>query len=98
MRELQNALQRYLATQHLDPELSLLVSAQQPRAETTHAPLFEGLPLAEAVKAFEKQLICDALAKNQQHKINTAKMLGIPRSTLHRKIKEFQLPDDRIME
>ena len=94
VRELQNALQRYLATQHLDPELSLLVSAQQPRAEITHSHLFEGLPLAEAVKAFEKQLIYDALAKNQQHKINTAKMLGIPRSTLHRKIKEFQLPDD----
>ena len=93
VRELQNMLQRYLATQHLDAEIPLITSLSQ----GTRAVLPEimmntqDLSLPEAVKAFEKQIITEALAKNQYHKVNTARMLGIPRSTLHRKIKEFQL-------
>jgi len=56
----------------------------------------EGLSLPEAVNAFEKRMIAEALAKNQDHKINTAKMLGIPRSTLHRKLKEYQIEENDV--
>ena len=51
----------------------------------------KALSLPEAVKEFEKRVIVDALEQNDRHKINTARMLGIPRSTLHRKIKEYGL-------
>ena len=94
VRELQNMLQRYLATQHLDLELPLRAAPAQETRQITESPLnLNGIPLPEALKEFEKQMIVAALAQNQQHKINTAKMLGIPRSTLHRKIKEYQIQD-----
>jgi PAS domain S-box-containing protein len=96
VRELQNVLQRYLATHHLDAEIPLLTSSAdhvRTRDFTTNS---QHLPLPEAIKAFEKQMITEALRQNQHHKINTAKMLGIPRSTLHRKIKEYQLQDSDI--
>ncbi|MDY0095197.1 MAG: sigma 54-interacting transcriptional regulator [Candidatus Vecturithrix sp.] len=95
VRELQNVLQRYLATRHLDMDIPLLRSLQG-RTPDQGDMLFslQGLPLPEAVKAFEKQYIADALVQNQQHKLNTAKMLGIPRSTLFRKIKDYRLYDE----
>jgi PAS domain S-box-containing protein len=92
VRELQNVLQRYIATQHLDMEIPLFASPHRDAAGLTEFRFnTDGLSLPEAVKAVEKQLIAGALARNQQHKIKTAKMLGIPRSTLHRKIKEYDL-------
>lgn len=90
VRELQNVLQRYLATQHLDVDIPLLASSSTNRAFVTK-PQNRSLP--DAMKAFEKQTITEALIQNQYHKINTAKMLGIPRSTLHRKIKEYQIQE-----
>jgi transcriptional regulator with PAS, ATPase and Fis domain len=92
VRELQNVLQRYLATQHLDAGIPLISSLTQGTHAVAEGPMSqEGVTLPDAVRAFEKKMIAAALVKNQQHKINTAKMLGIPRSTLHRKIKEYQL-------
>ena len=92
VRELQNTIQRYLATQHLDGTLPL-IQQNAPARALSSAPNIEGLSLSDAMNAFEKQVILDALEKNQQHKIQTAKMLGIPRSTLHRKIKELGIAD-----
>jgi DNA-binding NtrC family response regulator len=94
VRELQNVLQRYLATQHLDAGIPLISSLTQGTHAVAESPMSpEGITLPDAVRAFEKQMIADALVKNQQHKINTARMLGIPRSTLHRKIKEYQIQE-----
>ena len=94
VRELQNVLQRYLATQHLDAGIPLISSRTQGTHTVAKSPMSpEGITLPDAVRAFEKQMIADALVKNQQHKINTARMLGIPRSTLHRKIKEYQIQE-----
>jgi len=92
VRELQNVLQRYLATQHLDAEISLISSLSEGTRvvpESTMIP--KGLTLPEVMKEFEKRVITDALEKSNHHKIDTARMLGIPRSTLHRKIKEYGL-------
>ncbi len=92
VRELQNVLQRYLATQHLTEELDLLLPRRQEHLSgVSLSQLPRGLSLPDAVKECEKQLIMQALEQNRQHKINTAKMLGIPRSTLHRKIKEYRI-------
>jgi transcriptional regulator with PAS, ATPase and Fis domain len=92
VRELHNVIQRYLATQHLDLEIPLLSAFPQEKPAVSGMTIHtEGLALPDAMKEFEKQMLIEALAKNQQHKINTAKMLGIPRSTLHRKIKEHGL-------
>lgn len=64
VRELQNVLQRYLATQHIDGDLPLL-AALLPKSRTVlEIPMNpEGLPLPEAVKAFEKQVIVETLGK-----------------------------------
>ena len=97
VRQLQNILQRYLATQSLDEEILLSVSPTPgTRSGSEIAMNTVGLSLPEAVNAFEKRMIAEALAKNQDHKINTAKMLGIPRSTLHRKLKEYQLAENDV--
>ncbi|GAK51427.1 PAS modulated sigma54 specific transcriptional regulator, Fis family [Candidatus Moduliflexus flocculans] len=94
VRELQNTIQRYLATQHLDSNLPLIQQNASARALLSPSlPNFEGGSLTDAMNAFEKQVILDALEKNQYHKIQTAKMLGIPRSTLHRKIKELGIAE-----
>jgi len=92
VRELQNVLQRYLATHHLNIDIPLL-NARSDDSISSHQISLNPhqTPLPEAVKEFEKTVIKEALARNNQHKINTAKMLGIPRSTLHRKIKEHNL-------
>ncbi|GAK55388.1 PAS modulated sigma54 specific transcriptional regulator, Fis family [Candidatus Vecturithrix granuli] len=92
VRELQNVLQRYLVTQHLDGNLPLLAEIPPKSRTVIEIPMNPaGLPLPDAVKTYEKQVIVETLEKNHYHKINTAKMLGIPRSTLHRKIKEYQI-------
>jgi PAS domain S-box-containing protein len=97
VRQLQNILQRYLATQSLGEEILLSVSsAPGIRSVSAIAMNTAGLSLPEAVNAFEKRMITEALAKNQDHKINTAKMLGIPRSTLHRKLKEYQIEENGV--
>ena len=92
VRELQNGLQRYLATQHVGGTLPFM-AASAGRSAAPSSPNLDGLSLPDAVRAFEKQMILDALEKNQQHKIQTAQMLGIPRSTLHRKIKEHGIAE-----
>ena len=92
IRELQNVLQRYLATHHLDVDIPLLTSTSARRTVSTLG-ISKNLALHDAVKAFEKQIITEALIQNKFHKINTAKMLHVPRSTLHRKIKEHHIQE-----
>jgi len=43
----------------------------------------------EAVKALEAQKICDALKRNNYHRLETARELGIHKSTLFRKMKSL---------
>ncbi len=92
VRELQNVLQRYLATQHLGAEMPLIPPLSQGTRAVPDITLgLEDTTLPEMVRMFEKRMIADALVKNDHRKINTARMLGIPRSTLHRKLKEYGL-------
>jgi DNA-binding NtrC family response regulator len=95
IRELQNVLQRYLATQHLDAALPLIVSPDgSNRAMPKMVIESTADTLYDAVKAFEKQIIADALLKNRQNLSKTAATLKVPFSTLHRKVKQYGLKDD----
>ena len=99
VRELQNVLQRYLATQHLTEEIPLISPARRNKqTDPASSRLPKGVSLPEALRECEKQFILQALKQSGYHKINTAKILGIPRSTLHRKIKEYRLDDSNQSE
>ena len=94
IRELQNVLQRYLATLHLDDALPLIVSPDGSRSPSNIVVDSPSTTLSEAVKAFEKQVIADALLKNRQNLSKTAASLKVPFSTLHRKVKQYGLKAD----
>ena len=82
IRQLQNVLLRYLTLHKLD--FGENVTPPPEKASGSQG-------LWQSVKALEKRLILEGLAKNQGHKTNTAKMLQIPLRTLRRKIQEYKL-------
>ena len=83
IRELQNVLRRYLATNRLDfLEQPPDPAAAQPQAD-------EGGGLHEAVARFERTLIEKCLTEQRWHRSNTAKALKIDRKTLFLKMKEY---------
>ena len=91
VRELQNVLQRYLATQDLSAILSLTGAAPPSRVMPVHVETASNVALLEAVDAFEKQMIADALTRAHHHIGKTADLLGISRLMLYRKMKKHQL-------
>ena len=52
---------------------------------------FSNLPLEEAVKAFEKNLIMQAMKKSDGVKNRAAKLLGISTSVLYYKLEKYGL-------
>ncbi len=88
VRELQNELQRYLAEQRLE-----FIGNMDTNAETTREREYgiDNLELRDALGVFEKQYILRTLEQNQGHRGKTAKMLGLPRRTLSRKLKKYQI-------
>ena len=52
---------------------------------------FENMPLEDALFAFEKNMIIQALKKSDGVKNRAAKMLGINASTLYYKLEKFGL-------
>lgn len=80
IRQLQNVLLRYVTLNRLD--FGIKESPSSPPK-----PIRQGL--WQAVEAFEKQMILEALAQNHGHKTNTAEMLQIPIQTLRRKILQY---------
>ena len=91
VRELQNELQRYLAEQRLefignDPFDGCGVDQSHHPSGTTVQSSFR-----QAVDAFEKQLIAKTLAQTNGQIEKTSKRLKIPRKTLYRKIRKYQL-------
>ncbi len=96
VRELQNTVQRYITLGEIDfldlphsrPEAS--VSPASPPAQPLE-PEGPPLPLNDAVIAFEKSYILRLLEENQWHRTRVAKILGIDRRTLFRKMKSCGL-------
>ena len=61
------------------------VGGQQPSG------LEAAVALQEALETFEKLYIISMLAQNHGHRGRTAAMLGVPRRTLNRKMKKYQI-------
>ncbi len=91
VRELQNVLQRYLTTGQVD-FITLRENGSGSRGTSKHPGRPEKiLRFRDAVGAFEKQIILDALNDNRWHKTKTAAMLGLSRKSLFRKMKQYGL-------
>jgi two-component system C4-dicarboxylate transport response regulator DctD len=90
VRELQNALQRFLATNQLS--LPDDVAGEAPECAENPA---DGRDLNAAVEAVERRMIRQSLQKTQWHRGKAADMLNIPRRTLQRKMVKygFRAPD-----
>jgi PAS domain S-box-containing protein len=90
IRQLQNVLQRYITLNKFEfseifegfDDVSVLTGVVSENEMTDFKTAVQGL---------EKQLIHKALEKTQWHKANAAEILGMPRRTLFRKIKEYGL-------
>jgi len=91
VRELQNVLQRYVATRNLNAVLpSLGISARFRSHSAAELPPAD-LPLPDAVADLEKRMIAETLARTKHHIGKTSALLKIPRRTLQRKIKAYDL-------
>ena len=91
VRELENTLHRYFTLKRLD---FLTPQPQGPvtdLAATANPPIRGDHKLNEAVQTYEKKYLKDLLDKHRWNKGKVADVLGIGRSTLYRKLKQFDL-------
>jgi transcriptional regulator with PAS, ATPase and Fis domain len=91
IRQLQHTLYRYLTLGSLD-----FITPRSPDAFESGEARESNLPqqeltLAEAVEQVEKRVILNTLEQHRWHRTNAAATLGIPRSTLRRKMKKYGL-------
>ncbi|MCF4097365.1 sigma-54-dependent transcriptional regulator [Maritalea mediterranea] len=82
VRELKNAAERFVIG------LPLQWSADEPPSDIA---LLSGLPLDDAVNAFEKSYIEEALARHHGNVTQTAEALSIPRKKLYLRMKKYGL-------
>ncbi|MCP3876654.1 MAG: PAS domain S-box protein [Desulfobacteraceae bacterium] len=91
IRELQNVLLRFFSTGQFE-----LINLNKDKKKTIDRKSYESshdehLNLSQTVKIHEKERILKALKANNSHRANTAAQLGMSRTTLFRKIKEYDL-------
>ncbi len=93
IRELQNVLQRYLITGHLDllGKDTFESTNNDDNLSIDEETSQKGWDYFTKVKSLEKNLIINALEKNRWNKSKVAAELGIPRRTLYRKLKKIGL-------
>lgn len=85
LREFENIINRFIITGEIDiPDCNPTKKERK---------LLPGLNLKKLVKAYEKELILEALEKYRSNKSKTAVCLGIDRRTLYSKIREYDLED-----
>lgn len=78
VRELRNVAERYA--------LGLPVFNHRHTEQT-----LQGATLSEAVEAFERSLICEALERHQHNLTQTAQSLGMAKTTLYDKVRKYGL-------
>lgn len=90
IRELQNLAERLYV---ISPgnEIDSLLIAGHLNSNINIDNSFSNLPLEEAVKAFEKNLIIQAMKKSDGVKNRAAKLLGISTSVLYYKLEKYGL-------
>ncbi|MFH1196986.1 MAG: sigma-54 dependent transcriptional regulator [bacterium] len=94
IREMENLIERLVAvspTQQIDTKLIM----SQLSGLTGTYENYESLPLEEAVSAFEKNLIVQAMKSAGGVKNRAAKMLGIATSVLYYKLEKYGLIDEK---
>jgi PAS domain S-box-containing protein len=91
IRELQNELQRYLATGRLELAGMQPVAGPALNDSAGQEPAWDSLALREALERFERMLIVKKLDQHHWHRANTARALGLPVRTLHRKMQQLGL-------
>ncbi|WP_313646661.1 sigma-54 dependent transcriptional regulator, partial [Pseudomonas sp.] len=84
VRELQNAAERFALG------LELALDGQAPAAAASAAPMLAG-NLSEQVEQFERSLIAAELAQPHSSMRSLAEALGVPRKTLHDKLRKHGL-------
>ena len=96
VRELQNEIERLLV---LSDEEQIVIPKENlsPRIrsskETIASFKFRNLPLKEAIQNLEKKLLLEHLQKQQGNKTKAARSLGISRTSILSKVKEYNLTD-----
>lgn len=88
VRELQNALERYLVVRRLDYALP---ETEDTESLTNDEKGPENMPLTLAIEHFQKEFITKALSQTQWNRGKAASVLGIDRKTLFRKMKNYRL-------
>ena len=98
VRELKNAVARlaaYYPGQHIQPEHVEKVLDRRPVWVPAKAEKVQPLSV---VKELEREMILQRLALNRGNQRKTAADLGIPKSTLHDRIKNYSIDIDQIPE
>ena len=90
IRQLQNVLQRYTTLKHFDFS-EILENFPDDISLSDEDDKLHEMDFKTAVENLEKRLIQKALEKTRWHKANAAELLNLPRRTLFRKIKEYEL-------
>jgi len=90
IRELENLIERLTIISIEDEISATLVARYLGQNMPLHAPL-DHLPLEEALYAFEKQMLRQAMKQANGVKNQAAKILGIGSSTLYYKLEKFGL-------
>jgi DNA-binding NtrC family response regulator/iron only hydrogenase large subunit-like protein len=89
VRELENVVERavfisdgnVIHVEHLPPVLKSLTYEFTPKI----------IPIKDAVRELEKELIEEALKATNNNRVSAANLLGLPRATLYVKLKEYGL-------
>lgn len=93
VRELQNVIQRYLTMDSIDLAGKGEGAFYEPAALSRREVQDEGLDLKRAVENFERSYIERMLKRNRWKREETAKILGIHRKTLFRKMRDLGLEE-----
>jgi DNA-binding NtrC family response regulator len=90
IRELENLMERMCVISR-EAEIDSSLIARHLSGNIQHTSSFDNLPLEEALFAFEKNLIVQAMKKADGVKNRAAKFLGISTSVLYYKLDKFGL-------
>jgi transcriptional regulator with PAS, ATPase and Fis domain len=94
VRELENLLERAINLADLNQE-TCLTTEHFPSLSRLVVPMSQGHGgvdnLGEAVEQVEKETICRVLQKTSNNKAQTAKLLGLNKSVLYRKLSKYGL-------
>jgi DNA-binding NtrC family response regulator len=89
VRELRNAVERLMLLETSDAVTAETVALALPASSASSDPVTAGAgPLADRVRAFEKQTILAELKRNHHQISNTARALGLERSHLYKKAEQ----------